>query len=74
MRTWGWGDGGAQRKTTILIMQTRPDICIWTELLAFDNAAEDCGGAAYFDAMGFVPEGISLLLIAKRKNPGAANP
>ena len=43
-------------------MQNRPDIWIWTEPLAFDNEAEDCGVAAYFDAMGFLPEGISLLL------------
>ena len=34
-------------------MQNRPDIWIWTEPLAFDNEAEDCGVAAYFDAMGF---------------------
>ena len=43
-------------------MEKRPDIWIWTEPLAFDNEAEDFGVGEYYDKMGFVPEGISLML------------
>ena len=35
---------------------------IWTELLAFDCEAPDCGAAAYLERIGFVPTGISFLL------------
>ena len=37
---------------------------IWTELLAFDCTAPDCGVKAYIDRLGFVPDGISALLSA----------
>ncbi len=39
-----------------------PEKWIWTELLAFDNTAADYGVAAYLERIGFVPDGISLLL------------
>ena len=35
---------------------------IWTELLAFDCEAPDCGAAAYLERIGSVPTGISFLL------------
>ena len=38
------------------------DTWIWTELLAFDNAAPDLGVAEYFAAMKTRPEGITLLV------------
>ena len=37
---------------------------IWTELLAFDCTAPDCGVEAYIDRLGFVPDGISCLASA----------
>lgn len=37
---------------------------IWTELLAFDNSQVDQGVQAYLDRLGFVPQGISLLVSA----------
>ena len=37
---------------------------IWTELLAFDRNSEDRGTAEYLKKLGFVPDGISLLLSA----------
>lgn len=37
---------------------------IWTELLAFDNTQSDQGVQSYCDRLGFVPNGISLLLSA----------
>ncbi|MBS1370325.1 MAG: hypothetical protein HPZ91_10260 [Lentisphaeria bacterium] len=37
---------------------------IWTELPAFDRDAADRGVASYLDTLGFVPDGISLLLTA----------
>lgn len=37
---------------------------IWTELLAFDNAAADLGVGEYLDRLGFLPTGISLLASA----------
>ncbi len=35
---------------------------VWTELLAFDNGQADCGVAEYLALLGFVPEGLSLLI------------
>ena len=35
---------------------------IWVELIGFDNTREECGVQEYLDRIGFVPEGISLLL------------
>ena len=35
---------------------------VWTELLAFDRNEADCGVAAYLDELGFVPEGMCLLV------------
>ena len=37
---------------------------IWTELLAFDREQSDRGVSGYLDRLGFVPDGISLLLTA----------
>jgi len=37
---------------------------IWTELLAFDNVQKDYGVEEYIKRVGFVPDGISLLLSA----------
>ena len=33
----------------------------WTELVAFDNRAPDCGAAEYLDTLGFVPHTLCLL-------------
>lgn len=35
---------------------------VWTELLAFDVNKEDGGAAEYLETLGFVPEGLCLLL------------
>ena len=35
---------------------------VWTELLAFDREAADCGVAGYLDELGFIPEGMCLLV------------
>lgn len=35
---------------------------IWIELIGFDNTKPDCGAREYLDRIGFVPEGISLLI------------
>ncbi len=40
------------------------DTWIWTELLAFDNAAPDLGVEAYFASLQATPQGITLLLTA----------
>lgn len=37
---------------------------IWMELIGFDNTKAGCGAVEYLDHLGFVPEGISLLLSA----------
>ena len=44
--------GGAKSNLTIL----------WTELVAFDPKAPDCGAGKYCDALGFTPEIISLFV------------
>lgn len=41
-----------------------PEVWIWTELLAFDCEAPDCGAGAYLARTGRTPDGISLLLSA----------
>ncbi len=43
-------------------MNNRYETWIWTELLAFDCEADDCGVQAYLERIGRVPDGISLLL------------
>ena len=35
---------------------------VWTELLAFDRNEPDCGAAGYLEELGFVPEGMCLLV------------
>jgi len=35
---------------------------IWTELLSFDNTSENFGVEAYLDTIGYIPDGISLML------------
>lgn len=35
---------------------------VWTELLAFDRNAPDCGVAEYLAELGFVPEGMCLMV------------
>lgn len=35
---------------------------VWTELLAFDNTEADCGVQSYLDELGFVPQGMCLLV------------
>lgn len=35
---------------------------VWTELVAFDVDKPDCGAAEYLDTLGFVPEGLCLLM------------
>ena len=35
---------------------------VWTELLAFDRNEPDCGVSAYLEELGFVPEGMCLLV------------
>lgn len=37
---------------------------VWTELLGFDSTQDDGGVRDYLDTLGFVPQGISLLLSA----------
>ncbi len=34
----------------------------WTELVAFENTDADCGAGRYLDALGFIPDGISLFV------------
>ena len=35
---------------------------VWTALLAFDRGKPDCGAGEYIETLGFVPEGVCLLL------------
>ncbi len=44
--------------------EKKQETWIWTELLAFDCTAPDCGVKAYIDRLGFVPSGISCLTSA----------
>ena len=50
--------------TPSIAAQKNPGIerWLWTELLAFDIDQPDYGVSAYISALGFVPEGISLLI------------
>lgn len=37
---------------------------LWIELIAFDNQQKDFGIKGYFDNTGFVPDGLSLLIVS----------
>lgn len=48
---------------------------LWVELIGFDNTASDYGVQAYLDNVGFLPEGVSLLLFTPdfiHAHPGMA--